>query len=157
MQISQPFFQMASLSLWTQKPPESREEGAHLWEGSDPCTDDVNQQQSWGGQQAPERSVGALSEEVMDVVGAVSYPDAHVEAVGKDKTHTAIPVGQEIRDAQKYERQGQHNKIVPRKKKRRNNLTMHAVNSIHLLMIFYFLTWVTEFLLPSPRGNKFEK
>lgn len=86
--------------------------------------------------------MGALSEEVMDVVGAVSYPDAHVEAVGKDKAHTAIPVGQEIRDAQKCERQGQHNKIIPREreKKRKNNLTMHAVNSIHLLISFYSLT-----------------
>lgn len=115
---------MAFLFLWGQKSPdwssssESREEGAHLWESSEHCTDDVNQQQGWGGQQARQGSVGAFSEVVIDVVGAVSYPDAHVEAVGKDKAHTAIPVGQEIRDAQKYERQGQHNKIIPRKKKK---------------------------------------
>lgn len=74
----------------------------HLWESSDPCTGEVDQQQGWWGQQAWQGSVGAVSEEVVDVVGAVSYPDAHVEAVGKDEAHTAIPVGQEIRDAQKY-------------------------------------------------------
>lgn len=158
---SKAFFLVAFPFLWTEKPPdsssasESREEAAHLWESSDPCTDDVDQQQSWGGQQAWEGSVGAVSEILMDVLGAVSYPDAHVEAVGKDESHTAIPVGQEIRDAQKYERQGQHDKIVPRRKKKSfNNARSY---SIHLLMIFYFLTWVTEFLLPSSSENKFEK
>lgn len=57
---------------------------------------------------------------------AVSYSNAHVKAVGKDKAYTAMPVSQEIRDAQKREGQGQHHKIVPRKKKR-NNLTMYTV------------------------------
>lgn len=66
--------------------------------------------------------MGAFPEEVMDVVGAVSYSDAHVEAVGKDEAHTAVPVGQEIRDAQKYERQGQHNKIVPREKEKKKKI-----------------------------------
>lgn len=123
-----PFFLMAFLFLWIEKPPdsstdsESREEAAHLWESSDHCTDDVNQQQSWWGEQACEGSVGAVFEVVMDVVGAVSYSDAHVEAVGKDKAHTAVPVGQEIRDAQKDERQGQHNKIVPREKKKKERI-----------------------------------
>lgn len=56
---------------------------------------------------------------------AVSYSNTHVKAVRKDKAYTAMPLGQEIRDAQKCEGQGQHNKIVPMKK--RNNLKMYTV------------------------------
>lgn len=51
-------------------------------------------------------------------MSAVSYSNTHVKAVGEDKANAAMPVRQEIRDAQKREGQGQHNKIVPRKKKR---------------------------------------
>lgn len=55
---------------------------------------------------------------------AVSYSDTHVKAIGKDKAYTAMPVGQEIRDAQEREGQGQHNEIVPTKKI--NNLTVYT-------------------------------
>lgn len=52
---------------------------------------------------------------------AVSYSDTHVKAIGKDKAYTAMPVGQEIRDAQEREGQGQHNEIVPTKKNKQLN------------------------------------
>lgn len=85
----------------------------HLRETSDYSTYDINEQQNWWGKQACQRSVGAFFEVIVDIVGAVSYSNAHVKAVGEDKADTAVPVGQEIRDAQKREGQGQHNKIIP--------------------------------------------
>jgi len=48
---------------------------------------------------------------------AVSNANTHIEAVGKDKANASVPAGQEIGDAQECEGQGQHNKVVPRKKK----------------------------------------
>lgn len=86
---------------------------AYLWESSDHSTYDINEHQKWGRKQAHQRSVSAFFEVIIDIVDAVSYSDTHVQAVGKNKAHTAMPVSQEIRDAQKRERQGQHNKIVP--------------------------------------------
>lgn len=88
----------------------------YLRESSDYSTYDINEQQNRWGKQACQRSVGAFFEVIVDIVGAVSYSNTHVKAVGEDKADTAVPVGQEIRDAQKREGQGQHNKIVPRKK-----------------------------------------
>jgi len=60
-------------------------------------------------------------------VDAVSYSNTHVKAVGKYKAYTAMPVGQEIRDAQKREGQGQHNKVVPREKKKRKKKFMYTI------------------------------
>lgn len=48
---------------------------------------------------------------------AVSNANTHIKAVGKDKANASTPAGQEVRAAQEHEGQGQHNKVVSRKKK----------------------------------------
>ena len=56
----------------------------------------------------------------------MSNANTHIKAVGKDEANTSVPAGQEIRDAQEHEGQGQHNKIVPRKKKQyKQHMQLH--------------------------------
>lgn len=104
------------------------EKDAYLWETSDYSTYDINEYQKRWGEQACQRSVSAFFEVIIDIVDAVSYSNTHVKAVRKNKAYTAMPLGQEIRDAQKCEGQGQHNKIVPMKKKKQlNNVYSYSI------------------------------
>lgn len=96
---------------------ERSEKDTYLWKNSNYSTYDINEYQNWWRKQACQRSVSAFLEVIIDIVGAVSNSNTHIKAVCKDKTYTAMPVGQEVGDAQEREGQGQHNKIVPRKKK----------------------------------------
>ena len=56
---------------------------------------------------------------------AVSNANTHIKAVGKDKANASVPAGQEIRAAQEQEGQGQHNKVVPGKKKQQKPRIQH--------------------------------
>lgn len=52
---------------------------------------------------------------------ALRDPNAHVEAVGQDETHTATPAGQDMDQHQEGRRQGQHCKIVPGERRAGNS------------------------------------